>query len=103
MIVLPSFSSNISSFPLAFLWYLPPGTSKWHKIEPWRCCPIPENGCGHPLSRHAVFVNLIAQTTTPTSVRIQAGLDITAYPSRLTVTEDQMECRVPGPRSAPES
>jgi hypothetical protein len=38
------------------------------------------------LVSHAVIVNLIAATTTPTGLRVRARLDRTRYPSGLTVS-----------------
>lgn len=71
--------------------HLPPGTSKWNKIEHRMFCHITGNWRGRPLISHAVIVNLIAQTTTQTGLRIQAVLDTAAYPTGLTITDDQME------------
>jgi transposase len=71
--------------------HLPPGTSKWNKIEHRMFCHITENWRGRPLISHAVVVNLIAHTTTQTGLRIHAVLDTAAYPTGLTVTADQMD------------
>jgi DDE family transposase len=71
--------------------HLPPGTSKWNKIEHRMFWHITENWRGRPLISHAVIVNLIAHTTTQTGLRIQAVLDTAAYPTGLTVTEEQMD------------
>ena len=54
-------------------------------------CHITEHWRGRPLISHAVIVNLIAHTTTQTGLRIQAVLDTAAYPTGLTVTDDQMD------------
>ena len=73
--------------------HLPPGTSKWNKIEHRMFCHITEHWHGRPLISHAVIVKLIAHTTTQTGLRIQAVLDTAAYPTGLTVTDDQMDAR----------
>jgi hypothetical protein len=70
---------------------LPPGTSKWNKIEHRMFCHITENWRGRPLISHAVIVNLMAQTTTQTGLRIHAVLDTAAYPTGLTGTDDPMD------------
>jgi hypothetical protein len=71
--------------------HLSPGTSKWNKIEHRMFCHITENWRGRPLISHAVIVNLIAHTTTQTGLHIHAVLDTAAYPTGLTVTDDQMK------------
>ena len=44
--------------------HLPPGTSKWNKIEHRLFSFISQNWRGKPLISHEVIVNLIAATTT---------------------------------------
>jgi hypothetical protein len=71
--------------------HLPPGTSKWNKIEHRMFCHITENWRGRPLISHEVIVNLIAHTTTQTGLRIHAELDTAAYPTGLKVPDEQMK------------
>jgi hypothetical protein len=71
--------------------HLPPGTSKWHKIEHRMFCHITANWRGRPLVSHEVIVNLIAHTTTQTGLRIRAELDTSAYPTGLKVTDEEMQ------------
>ena len=71
--------------------HLPPGTSKWNKIEHRMFCHITENWRGRPLISHEVIVNLIAHTMTQTGLRIQAELDTGTYPTGLTVSDEQMQ------------
>jgi DDE family transposase len=70
--------------------HLPPGTSKWNKIEHRLFCHITQNGRGRPLISHAVIVNLIAQTTTQRGLRVRAALDTAAYPTGLKVPDEQL-------------
>jgi transposase len=70
--------------------HFPPGTSKWNKIEHRLFSFISQNWRGRPLVSHAVIVNLIAATTTPTGLRVRAWLDRTRYPSGLTVSRDAL-------------
>lgn len=71
--------------------HLPPGTSKWNKIEHRMFCHITENWRGRPLISHEVIVNLIAHTTTQTGLCIHAALDTATYPTGLKVTDAQMD------------
>jgi Rhodopirellula transposase DDE domain len=71
--------------------HLPPGTSKWNKIEHRMFCHITENWRGHPLISHEVIVNLIAHTTTQTGLRIHTERDTATYPTGLKVSNVQMQ------------
>ena len=70
--------------------HFPPGTSKWNKIEHRLFSFISQNWRGQPLVSHAVIVNLIAATTTPTGLRVRARVDTNRYPSGLTVSRDAL-------------
>jgi len=69
---------------------IPPGTSKWNKIEHQMFCHITQNWRGHPLTSREVIVNLIAATTTREGLRIQAGLDTGLYPTGVVVSDSQL-------------
>jgi transposase len=60
--------------------HLPPGTSKWNKIEHRLFSFISQNWRGKPLVSHQVIVNLIAATTTKTGLRVRAEIDPGKYP-----------------------
>ena len=70
--------------------HLPPGTSKWNKIEHRMFCFISQNWRGRPLLTHASIVSLIAGTHTSTGLKIRCQLDRTNYPAGIEVTEEQM-------------
>ena len=72
--------------------HLPPGTSKWKKIEHRLFSRITQNWRGKPLISHEVIVivNLIAATTTTTGLTVQAALDSTQYPAGVVVSDDGM-------------
>jgi hypothetical protein len=70
--------------------HLPPGTSKWNKIEHRMFCHITENWRGRPLECRAVVVNLIAHTTTRTGLSIQAELATHSYPQGITITKHEL-------------
>jgi transposase len=59
--------------------HLPPGTSKWNKIEHRMFAYITQNWRGKPLVSHEVIVNLIGSTTTKTGLTIRAALDTGRY------------------------
>ena len=69
--------------------HLPPGTSKWNKIEHRMFCHITRNWRGRPLTSYAVIVQLIGNTQTKAGLRIRAELDEREYPLREAVTSEQ--------------
>jgi transposase len=71
--------------------HLPPGTSKWNKIEHRMFCHITHNWRGRPLESREVIVNLIGSTTTAKGLHIQASLDMADYPTGIKVRDEDME------------
>ena len=67
--------------------HLPPGTSKWNKIEHRLFSHIGINWRGRPLVSHEAIVQLIAATTTASGLRVRAKLDRRTYPTGLTVSK----------------
>ena len=70
--------------------HLPPGTSKWNKIEHRLFCHITQNWRGRPLVSHDIIVKLIASTTTAEGLRVQAALDRRQYPLKKKVTPQDL-------------
>jgi hypothetical protein len=70
--------------------HLPPGTSKWNKIEHRLFSFISINWRGKPLTSYAIMVQLIQQTTTATGLRVQAALDPGSYPTGVVVSEEEL-------------
>lgn len=70
--------------------HLPPGTSKWNKIEHRLFSYISSNWRGQPLVSLAVIVNLIGATRTAAGLRVRCELDRGAYPKGHNVTDAQM-------------
>jgi hypothetical protein len=70
--------------------HLPPGTSKWNRIEHRLFSHITMNWRGKPLISHEVIVDLIAATTTRTGLTVQAALDTDPYPKGIKITDAQM-------------
>jgi transposase len=70
--------------------HLPPGTSKWNKIEHRLFSFISQNWRGKPLVSHEVIVNLIAATTTKAGLTVRCELDRNAYPAGRKVSDDEL-------------
>jgi Rhodopirellula transposase DDE domain len=70
--------------------HLPPGTSKWNKIEHRMFCHITRNWRGRPPQSLEVVVNLIASTTTTKGLRVRAALDTDEYPTGIKVDDATM-------------
>lgn len=67
--------------------HLPPGTSKWNRIEHRLFSYISQNWRGKPLVSHEVIVNLIAATTTRTGLQVRAEVDRRKYPKGIKVSD----------------
>jgi hypothetical protein len=70
--------------------HLPPGTSKWNKIEHRLFAHISMNWRGRPLVSHEVIVELIGATTTRTGLTVQAVRDTGSYPTKIKVSDDEL-------------
>jgi hypothetical protein len=71
--------------------HLPPGTSKWNKIEHRLFSYITMNWRGRPLISHEVILELIGMTTTRTGLRVHAELDTAKYPTKVKVSDAELE------------
>lgn len=67
--------------------HLPPGTSKWNKIEHRLFAHISMNWRSRPLTSHEVVVNTIAATTTTTGLHVDADLDTNPYPAGIRIAD----------------
>jgi hypothetical protein len=70
--------------------HFPPGTSKWNKIEHRLFSHITQNWRGRPLVSHEVIIQLIANTTTKTGLKIYAELDSGRYPTGIKVSDAEL-------------
>jgi len=70
--------------------HLPPGTSKWNKIEHRLFAWISQNWRGQPLTSYAVILKLIAATTTEAGLTVQCQLDTHTYPAGRKVSDEEM-------------
>jgi len=67
--------------------HLPPGTSKWNKIEHRLFSYITQNWRGKPLVSYEVIVSLIAATKTRSGLTVRCELDDRTYPIGRKVTD----------------
>jgi hypothetical protein len=70
--------------------HLPPGTSKWNKIEHRLFSFISMNWRARPLVSYRVIVDLISATTTDTGLKVCCELDTNLYPKGIVVSDEEM-------------
>jgi hypothetical protein len=70
--------------------HLPPGTSKWNKIEHRLFSYITQNWRGKPLVSYQTIVSLIAATTTRSGLAVRCELDEGTYPTGRKVTKAEL-------------
>src|SRR5664280_318826 len=71
--------------------HLPPGTSKWNKIEHRLFSFISMNWRAKPLVSYRVIIDLISATTTDTGLTVRCELDPNIYPKGTVVSDAEME------------
>ncbi|MGH9155402.1 MAG: ISAzo13 family transposase [Acidimicrobiales bacterium] len=67
--------------------HMPPGTSKWNRIEHRLFSFISMNWRGKPLTTYRTVVELIAATTTRTGLTVQADFDEGCYPTGIKISD----------------
>ena len=70
--------------------HLPPGTSKWNRIEHRLFSFITQNWRGKPLVSYQAIVQLIGATTTRTGLKVQCAVDHARYPAGVKVSDVEM-------------
>ena len=70
--------------------HLPPGTSKWNKIEHRLFSFITQNWRGRPLVSREAVVSLIASTTTRAGLVVKAALDTNHYETAVKVSDAEL-------------
>nr|CBX30448.1 hypothetical protein N47_Q17710 [uncultured Desulfobacterium sp.] len=70
--------------------HLPPGTSKWNKIEHRLFSFISQNWRGKPLVSHEVIISLISSTTTQKGLIVKCELDENKYPKGIQVSDEDL-------------
>ena len=73
--------------------HLPPGTSKWNRIEHRLFAFITQNWRGKPLLSHQVIVQLIANTRTKTGLTVACRIDASAYEKGIKISDAGMAAR----------
>ncbi len=71
--------------------HLPPGTSKWNKIEHRLFSFISQNWRSKPLTDLATIISLISATTTSTGLNVYCDLDTNNYPKGIAVSDAEMK------------
>ena len=82
--------ANDLGFPISVC-HLPPGTSKWNKIEHRLFSFITKNWRGKPLVTHQVIVELISATTTKAGLTVRSRIDDKQYKKGIRISDRQME------------
>jgi hypothetical protein len=70
--------------------HLPPGTSKWNKIEHRLFSFISRNWRGRPLVNYRTIVELIGAATSKTGLTVRCELDRNLYPAGLKISDAEM-------------
>jgi Rhodopirellula transposase DDE domain len=70
--------------------HLPPGTSKWNKIEHRLFSAITMNWRGRPLESHQIIIDTISAVTTTTGLTVTAVLDTGIYPRGIKISNKDM-------------
>lgn len=71
--------------------HLPPGTSKWNKIEHRLFSFITMNWRGKPLESYETVVSLIGSTTTRRGLKVKSMLDESEYKKGIVVNDEQLK------------
>jgi hypothetical protein len=71
---------------------LPPGTSKWNKIEHRVFCHIIQQFRGRPLVSRELVVQLVAHTTTRAGLPVEAELDTNIYLKGQRISDEVVDC-----------
>lgn len=71
--------------------HVPPGASKWNKVEHRLFCYITKNWQGKPLVDVQCVINLINSTTTNTGLKVLCHVDVNEYLTGLKVSDDELK------------
>jgi transposase len=80
---------NELGFPITVC-HLPPGTSKWNKIEHRLFSFITKNWRGKPLVTHQVIVDLISATRTKAGLKVSCRVDKRIYADGRRVSDKEL-------------
>jgi len=86
------FAPCINEFNLGItVCHLPPGTSKWNKIEHRLFSIISMNWRGKPLTSFETIVDLIGSTTTTKGLKVRSVLDENDYEKGIIVGHEELK------------
>src|SRR6201996_6789538 len=71
--------------------HLPPGTSKWNRIEHRLFAFITMNWRGKPLVSHLAIVQLIGATTTEKGLKVCCEIDSNSYPKGVVMADEELQ------------
>ncbi len=71
--------------------HLPPGTSKWNRIEHRLFSHFSITGRGRPLTAPEVIIETSGAVTTRTGLTVRAALDTATYPKGIRITDKDMK------------
>jgi len=71
--------------------HLPPGTSKWNRVEHRLFSAITMNWRGRPLESHQVLIETISAVTTKTGLKVHAVLDTNTYTRGIKIPDREMK------------
>jgi hypothetical protein len=71
--------------------HLPPGTSKWNKIEHKLFSYVSINWRARPLTSMETVIELISSTTTTGGLTVAAVVDTNAYPTKVRVSKAEFQ------------
>ena len=71
--------------------HLPPGTSKWNKVEHRLFSYISKSWAGQPLVDIETVVNLISNTTTRTGLKVRCDIDNNVYLKGTKITDEELD------------
>lgn len=71
--------------------HLPPGTSKWNKVEHRLFCYITKNWQGQPLVDIETVINLISNTSTTKGLKVKCMVDDNVYFRGSVISDEEFE------------
>jgi hypothetical protein len=71
--------------------HLPPGTSRWNRIEHRLFSAITVNWRGRPLTSYEIIVETISAVTTKTGLTVEARLDLGSSPKGIKISDRAMK------------
>lgn len=71
--------------------HLPPGTSKWNKVEHRLFCYITKNWAGQPLVDVETVINLIRNTTTKNGLKVECQKDNNVYFRGASISDEEFD------------